>query len=354
MPTLAIPERWKRCSSNGWAAEKGSASWPRSAHSSGASSPTSCWRRSAAKNRSEFDDELEQLTRTELVFRRGTPPEATYAFKHALVQDAAYNSMPTSKRSRLHAGIADVLEKEFPQLAANEPELLAHHRTEAGDLMAAIPLWRSAGESALARVALQEAVPISKRACPSSIDLRRPPSATTSSSRSGSRCTRHACGGAAGRRRRSARTRRPSCRLAQRQRQPQSLLIGLWGMWVNTITQGRVVETPAWARRLLVEGTQSGDIDLQIFGHRALPLLAFLSRGAAGGAGAARPDPGALRPRHARRWMELTGNDTRRRSASSRPSRSGCSATRTRRRSSATRRTPILASWGSRSTSAGP
>ena len=111
-----------------------------------------------AKRVSHFDDELEELTRTELVFRRGTPPDATYTFKHALVQDAAYKSKPEQQRPVLHAEIADVLENEFQQLSANEPELLAYHRSEAGHLRAAIPLWRRAGESALARVALQEAV----------------------------------------------------------------------------------------------------------------------------------------------------------------------------------------------------
>ena len=83
------------------------------------------------------------------MFRRGTPPDATYTFKHALVQDAAYDSLLKSKRAQLHAQIAQVLEKDFADRVANEPELLAHHYTQAGNLAAAIPLWRKAGELAV-------------------------------------------------------------------------------------------------------------------------------------------------------------------------------------------------------------
>ena len=79
------------------------------------------------------------------MYRRGTPPDATYTFKHALVQDAAYDSLLKSKRTQLHAQIAQVLEKDFADRVANEPELLAHHYTQAGNLTQAIPLWREAG-----------------------------------------------------------------------------------------------------------------------------------------------------------------------------------------------------------------
>ncbi len=117
-----------------------------------------CWPRSHPIRVREFEDELQRLTGTGLVFRRGTPPDATYTFKHALVQDAAYDSLLKSKRQQLHAQIAQALETTFQDRVANEPELLAHHHTQAGHLTEAIPLWRKAGESALARVALQEAV----------------------------------------------------------------------------------------------------------------------------------------------------------------------------------------------------
>jgi class 3 adenylate cyclase/tetratricopeptide (TPR) repeat protein len=105
-----------------------------------------------------LDEAVEQLTRTGLLFRRGTPPDATYTFKHALVQDAAYDSLLKSKRGQLHAQIAQVLERDFPELVANEPEMLARHFTQAGLKERAMPFWLIAGRRALARVALAEAI----------------------------------------------------------------------------------------------------------------------------------------------------------------------------------------------------
>jgi class 3 adenylate cyclase/predicted ATPase len=105
-----------------------------------------------------LSDALEQLVSSELVFRRGTPPEATYTFKHALVQDAAYQSLLKSKRRRLHARIAQVLEEHFPDAGAPEPEVLARHLTDAGLAEQAISHWRRAGELAAGRSANGEAV----------------------------------------------------------------------------------------------------------------------------------------------------------------------------------------------------
>ena len=68
----------------------------------------------------------------ELIFRRGTPPDAEYTFKHALVQEAAYSTLLRSRRQQLHARIAATLEDQFPEAVESEPELLAHHFTEAG------------------------------------------------------------------------------------------------------------------------------------------------------------------------------------------------------------------------------
>src|SRR6185369_17334869 len=75
---------------------------------------------------------LAQLVFAELVFQRGVPPDASYRFKHALVRDAAYDSLLRSCRRQLHARIARVLEDQFPNIAATAPETLAHHFTEAG------------------------------------------------------------------------------------------------------------------------------------------------------------------------------------------------------------------------------
>jgi class 3 adenylate cyclase/Tfp pilus assembly protein PilF len=100
---------------------------------------------------------LDQLVSSELVFRRGSPPAGTYSFKHALVQDAAYQSLLKSRRQQLHARIATVLEERFEDKARREPELLAHHYREAALLENAIPYAARAGDVALGRFAFAEA-----------------------------------------------------------------------------------------------------------------------------------------------------------------------------------------------------
>ncbi len=98
------------------------------------------------------DDELQgalnRLIQSELIFRRGTPPDATYMFKHALVQDVAYQSLLRTKRQRYHQRIAKVLEGQFPETADMEPEMLARHYTEAQLAEPAIGYWYKAGQLA--------------------------------------------------------------------------------------------------------------------------------------------------------------------------------------------------------------
>ena len=73
------------------------------------------------------------------------PPQATYLFKHALIQDTAYQSLLKSRRQQLHHQVAQVLVKQFPQTVETQPELVAHHYTEAGSIEQAIPYWQQAG-----------------------------------------------------------------------------------------------------------------------------------------------------------------------------------------------------------------
>lgn len=101
---------------------------------------------------------LAELEAAELVFRRGHVPDAVFTFKHALVRDAAYAGLLKSKRRVLHAAIAAALERRFADVAATEPETLAHHLGEAGDLAAAAPRWLEAGRNAAARSANLEAI----------------------------------------------------------------------------------------------------------------------------------------------------------------------------------------------------
>ena len=101
---------------------------------------------------------LAQLEDSELVFRLGAPPDARYVFKHALVQDTAYESLLKSRRQILHRKIADTLRKQFPDIVEAEPELLAHHFTQAGLTAPAIEYWGKAGDLALRRSAFTEAI----------------------------------------------------------------------------------------------------------------------------------------------------------------------------------------------------
>ena len=101
---------------------------------------------------------LAQLEESELVFRSGEPPAARYAFKHALVQDTAYESLLKSRRQILHQKIAETLREKFPDVVEAEPELLAHHFTQAGLTAPAIEYWGKAGDLALRRSAFKEAI----------------------------------------------------------------------------------------------------------------------------------------------------------------------------------------------------
>ncbi|MGA8547878.1 MAG: hypothetical protein WB785_21790, partial [Mycobacterium sp.] len=101
---------------------------------------------------------LEKLVAAEFLYQEGTAPQATYRFKHALIQEAAYQSLLKSTRQQHHQRIADTLESQFPEIVETRPELLAHHYTEAGLSEQAIPYWQTAGQRALLRYANKEAV----------------------------------------------------------------------------------------------------------------------------------------------------------------------------------------------------
>lgn len=252
---------------------------------------------------------LGKLTEAGLVYRRGTPPQATYTFKHALVQDAAYDSLLKSKRQLLHAQLAEVLETHFGDRIAGEPELLAHHHTEGGNLVAAIPWWCKAGNLGLRRVALKEAVshfrkglaliallPPSRQRDALELTIREPLNAALTGL--------HGWAAPA-----VSDNATAILELAKRQGEVQALGIGLWGIWVNTITQGRVADSLHWAQRLLAEGDQAESVDLRIFGHGASMISLFylgelLEAQLHGNRVLALYDP-----QHASRWMQVTAHD---------------------------------------------
>jgi predicted ATPase len=105
----------------------------------------------------ELRASLARLVAAELVFQRGTPPDAVYVFKHALVQDAAHGSLLRSTRQQLHAQIAQALETQSPELMDTQPELFAQHYAEAGRVEKSVACWGKAGHRSAARSAIEEA-----------------------------------------------------------------------------------------------------------------------------------------------------------------------------------------------------
>jgi DNA-binding winged helix-turn-helix (wHTH) protein/energy-coupling factor transporter ATP-binding protein EcfA2 len=112
----------------------------------------------------EFRLALDRLIEAGLLYRQGVPPHATYLFKHALLQDAAYGSLLREPRRALHASIAEALESRFAEIAGTRPELLARQCADAGQIEKAAGLWGKAGQRSLERSALVEAVALFKRA----------------------------------------------------------------------------------------------------------------------------------------------------------------------------------------------
>jgi class 3 adenylate cyclase len=111
----------------------------------------------ACRQDTELQSALDRLIEAGLLFRQGVPPHATYLFKHALIQDAAYGTLLRDRRRVLHARIAQTIEGQFSDIAESEPELLARHCTEAGLIEKAALLWGKAGQRSIERSALVEA-----------------------------------------------------------------------------------------------------------------------------------------------------------------------------------------------------
>ena len=120
---------------------------------------------------------LHQLVEAEFLYQRGLPPQATYRFKHALIQDAAYQSLLRSTRQQYHQRIAQALEAQFPETVATQPELLAQHYTAAGCASRPLHYWQRAGQRASERSAYLEAhQPPDQRRCAAARPCQRRPS----------------------------------------------------------------------------------------------------------------------------------------------------------------------------------
>ncbi len=125
---------------------------------------------------------LGQLVEAELLYQRGRPPRARYIFKHALIQDAAYQSLLRRTRQQYHRQVAQLLESKFPEVVEAQPELLARHFTEAGRASEAVFYWQRAGEKAVQRSANREAIGHLTRGLELLATLPMRPNATRASS----------------------------------------------------------------------------------------------------------------------------------------------------------------------------
>ena len=223
----------------------------------------------APRTKGDLDSALQQLTDSGLAFRRGTPPDATYTFKHALVQDAAYDSLLKSRRQALHAKIARVLEEHFPAIKDTEPELLAHHLTAAGQTEAAIGYWQKAGKLALKRLALNEAIshlnkgmeligtlPKSAQRDANELDLRTPLGAAWMARKGWSASEVWS-------------SFHPALGLAKSLGRHETLVSIYYGLYTHVSVRGRVAEALAWVNEMLASAEASGDLVLLIVGHRA-------------------------------------------------------------------------------------
>jgi class 3 adenylate cyclase len=223
----------------------------------------------------ELDQALTQLVASGLAFQQGTPPDAVYIFKHALVQDAAYDSLLRARRQQLHGKIATVIEKHLPHTEATEPELLAHHYTEAKQPDRAIPLWQKAGSLALGHLALVEAIAHLNKG------LELVAALPSSAERDGSELDLRTRLGTAWMAYRGWQVQEvwdslhPALGSANALCRNDALLSILWGLFLHVLTRGRVAESLGWVTQLMNAAETYRVPDLLIVGHLAATIAYF-------------------------------------------------------------------------------
>jgi class 3 adenylate cyclase/tetratricopeptide (TPR) repeat protein len=214
----------------------------------------------------QLDEALAQLVGAELIYRRGTPPDAEYTFKHALVQDAAYDSLLRNRRRQLHARIAAALEGRFPEIVAAQPALLAHHCEEAGLAEKAIDYWLVAGRQAWARSALAEAVSLLRRglalvpALPDG-DRRRETELDLQIALGQALITSRMSGGPD-----LAEVYSRARELALTLNRPRALASILYGQCLNDVAQGDLQRAQRLAAELRDSGEANADVPTQVLG----------------------------------------------------------------------------------------
>jgi predicted ATPase len=216
--------------------------------------------------------ELGKLVEAEIVYQRGLPPHATYLFKHALIQDAAYQSLLKSTRQQYHQRIAQVFEGQFSEAAATQPELLAHHYTEAGLNAQGVPYWQRAGQYAIERSACLEAIahltkglevlrtlPDTPKRAQQELDIQIALGKALSAAR-----------GYGAPEVEAAYTR--AYELGQHVGDAPELLPVLWGLWYFTLGRAEFGRAQTLGEHLLLVGQSAYDPILQLPGHTAMGI----------------------------------------------------------------------------------
>ena len=232
----------------------------------------------AQRNAAELDAALDQLVVAGLAFRRGAPPQASFVFKHALVQDAAYGTLLRGKRQKLHGRVAHVLEEQWPETVEIQPELLAHHCAQAGLVERAIAYYARAGQRAVARSAMAEAI----------AQLRKGLELLTSLPDSASRQRQElelqitlgraqiaAQGYAAPAVGETYARARALCEQLGR---PPEIVPVLYGQCVHYLTKGLLRQARGIATDLLRVGEDGAVVAITVLGHRLSASICFQSR----------------------------------------------------------------------------
>jgi predicted ATPase/class 3 adenylate cyclase len=203
---------------------------------------------------------LEQVIRAELIFARGEPPDSVYTFKHALVQEAAYESMLRSRRQQLHSRIAEILEEQFVETVETQPELMAHHLAQAGRTEPAIDYLQKAGQRAIQRSANAEAIGHVERA----LELLQ--SLAESPERRRTACALHVMLGEAmiaGRGYAAPETKQALLAakgLMDQSTEPSQKFAVLYGIWAWYYVAGQVAMQREAAAEFVAEAERSGEV----------------------------------------------------------------------------------------------
>jgi class 3 adenylate cyclase/predicted ATPase len=225
--------------------------------------------RVAQRDRRELVAALNQLRDAGLLFCRGTAPHSSYLFKHALVQDAAYDMLLRGRRQELHARVAAALEHDFADIVERQPEILAHHLTGAGDTERAVDQWLKAGQYAAARLAHLEAIAHFERGLAALAALPEGPvrdgrEIELQLARGLSLFTAQGFMAAE-----AAQAYTRACELAEQRGDPQRLFMAVYGLWQSANGAGRIFDCRRLSSRLQQLTADNEDDELGLQAHHS-------------------------------------------------------------------------------------